>query len=60
MFGLIREDPSEEGTDEAFAEDTPADDAPPEDDMAEEAAHEENKDVDDEMEEMERELAAQG
>ena len=57
------EDLPEEGAEEVPAEDTPAEDAPAEDEVAEDnpdAAPEENKDVDDEMEEMERELAAQG
>ena len=57
------EDQPEEGAEEVPAEDTPAEDAPAEDEVAEDnpdAAPEENKDVDDEMEEMERELAAQG
>jgi hypothetical protein len=57
------EDQPEEGAEEAPAEDTPAEDTPAEDEVAEDnpgEAPEENKEVDDEIEEMERELAAQG
>ena len=54
------EDEPGEGKDETPADDTPAEDPPADDNVAEEAAPDENKEIDDEMEEMERELAAQG